>query len=300
VKKPSVTGTTHTLPFEKLDPHEFERLCLWLMQEEGYSRPEHFGYSGNDQGRDIMAYKGASMEGEELWCVQCKRCKSMDATTLQREVDKLAELSRGRQDFRLHGIIFLVSCPISANTRDQVGQYCEDLGFLCEFWAHTELDMRVKKHPRLLEEFFQLPVARPPTAPYASSAPRILVVEDDPTWQEILREGLIEMGYLVEIATSFNEARSKLQSGGFSLITIDARLHHETITYVDEGMLLLDYIRSRFGAALPVIIVSGEIGKRDLVRAFRKFLVSNVLLKEHFEYDEFRQAIRDALQQIQH
>jgi hypothetical protein len=36
--KPALTGTTHTLPFDKLSPHEFERLCLWLVEREGYER----------------------------------------------------------------------------------------------------------------------------------------------------------------------------------------------------------------------------------------------------------------------
>ena len=46
---------------------------------------------------------------------------------------------------------------------------------------------------------------------------------------------------------------------------------------------------------LPVVIVSAEIDKRDIVRAFRKFSVSNVILKQYFEYDEFYAAVRDAL-----
>jgi len=41
--RPSITGTTHTLPFHQLSPREFERLCLWLVQREGYERAEHLG-----------------------------------------------------------------------------------------------------------------------------------------------------------------------------------------------------------------------------------------------------------------
>ena len=31
-RKPSLTGTRHLLPFDKLSPLDFERLCLWLVQ----------------------------------------------------------------------------------------------------------------------------------------------------------------------------------------------------------------------------------------------------------------------------
>lgn len=122
---------------------------------------------------------------------------------------------------------------------------------------------------------------------------RVLVVEDDPLWQEILQESLSEIGCLVEIAGAFSQARHALQNKKFNLVTIDAHLGHEL--EAQEGILLLNYIRNHFGPALPVIIISGEIDKRDVVRAFKKYSVTNVLLKEHFEYDEFQEAVKDAL-----
>ena len=44
--KPSITGATHTLPFGKLSPRDFERLCLGLVEREGYVSQEH-GDDGN-------------------------------------------------------------------------------------------------------------------------------------------------------------------------------------------------------------------------------------------------------------
>jgi len=41
--QPPITRTTHTLPFDKLSPRDFERLCLWLVEREGYERAEHLG-----------------------------------------------------------------------------------------------------------------------------------------------------------------------------------------------------------------------------------------------------------------
>jgi len=34
--QPPITRTTHTLPFGKLSPRDFEQLCLWLVEREGY------------------------------------------------------------------------------------------------------------------------------------------------------------------------------------------------------------------------------------------------------------------------
>jgi len=66
--RPSITGTTHTLPFDRLSPADFERLCWWLVEREGYERVEHLGASGSEQGRDIVAWR----EGRR-WAFQCKR-----------------------------------------------------------------------------------------------------------------------------------------------------------------------------------------------------------------------------------
>jgi hypothetical protein len=36
--KPYIYRTTQTLPFDKLSPRDFERLCLWMVEREGYLR----------------------------------------------------------------------------------------------------------------------------------------------------------------------------------------------------------------------------------------------------------------------
>ena len=147
---------------------------------------------------------------------------------------------------------------------------------------------------RLSAELAAAKASSPPPAQVGSPAGSILVVEDEKIWQEILQEGLTEAGYQVELATSFSEAKTRLNQTRFDLVTIDARLHDGSNRH--DGMLLLDYIHNHFGDSLPVVVISGQIDKRNLVRAFTKFSVANVLLKEDFEYDEFRRVIQAALQ----
>jgi len=45
--QPPITRATHTLPFDKLSPRDFERLCLWLVEREGYERAELLSTSGS-------------------------------------------------------------------------------------------------------------------------------------------------------------------------------------------------------------------------------------------------------------
>jgi len=149
----ALPGTTHVLTFDRLSPVDFERLCLWLVEREGYAHGEHLGLAGSEQGRDVIAYKPVP-QGEELWYFQCKRYASIGARTLKEEVDKYLQLVEEKPHLRPTGVVFVVSCAVSAKAREQVGDYCEQHGLAHEFWALTELDMRVKRHPDLLREFF--------------------------------------------------------------------------------------------------------------------------------------------------
>jgi hypothetical protein len=152
---PSLPATTQVLYFDRLSPVDFERLCLWLVECEGYTRAEHLGLAGSEQGRDVIAYK-PTPDGDELWYFQCKRYKSIGAKTLKDEVDKYLALAKETPRLLPVGVVFVVSCAVSAKTRGAVVAYCEKHGLAHEFWALTELDMRVKRHPDLLREFFNL------------------------------------------------------------------------------------------------------------------------------------------------
>ena len=67
--KPTITSTTHILPFERLSPLDFEWLCLWLVEREGYVRARHLGLGGSEKGRDVVAHN-PTPQGQELWYLQ--------------------------------------------------------------------------------------------------------------------------------------------------------------------------------------------------------------------------------------
>jgi tetratricopeptide (TPR) repeat protein len=150
--KPRLTGIAHTLPFEKLAPLDFERLCLWLVQREGYTQAEHLGEAGSEQGRDVVAWK----DGRRV-VFQCKRVQAFTAATALKEIAKLRGLPVEDQP---HELVFVVSQAVRVETRNAARKDWGDEA-TCHFWAGNELDEKVKRHPDLLAEFFQLPPERP-------------------------------------------------------------------------------------------------------------------------------------------
>ncbi len=68
----------------------------------------------------------------------------------------VASTSDLHQSSTPHGIVFVIAGIVSARQRDAVRSYAHDLKLDCEFWVRSELDARVKAHPNILAEFFDL------------------------------------------------------------------------------------------------------------------------------------------------
>lgn len=145
--QPPLTRLTHTLPFEKLGPADFERLCLWLVEREGYDRTEALGEAGSEQGRDIVAWRDGSRV-----VFQCKRVEKLDSGKAAKEIAKLRRLSEEDQPDEL---VFVVSSNVSAEIRGRIRDTWGDVA-TCRFWAGSELDERVKRYADVLHEFFNL------------------------------------------------------------------------------------------------------------------------------------------------
>ena len=160
MKTPNITKTTHILPFGELSPLQFERLCLWIVDREGYLRPEHLGETGSEQGRDVIAYR-KTKDGEELWYFQCKRYQTINAAKLIEEVKKYNKLVRANPTKKPSGIVFVTNAALAAAAREKVRAFCRQQGYESEFWARTELDLLVKKHSDIVAEFFNVTLPSP-------------------------------------------------------------------------------------------------------------------------------------------
>lgn len=154
--RPLITGSNHRLPFMDLDPARFEQLCLWLVGAEGWKRAEHLGSSGSDGGRDIMAFKPQGGD-DQLWYLQCKRRARITVADLRSELNKISAFASTHPEATAAGVVFVIAGDVSAAQRDAIRKHASLLGLGIEFWARSELDERVKRHPRILAEFFQLP-----------------------------------------------------------------------------------------------------------------------------------------------
>ncbi len=117
---------------------------------------------------------------------------------------------------------------------------------------------------------------------------RVLLVEDDAGWRELLTELLQDAGLEVESAVSYGQARIALRDGDFALAVLDISLASSLAPDVNEdGLRLLERVQTR---GLPVILVSGVASPRRLDAILTRFQPAAFFEKQAFDRRDFRQA----------
>jgi hypothetical protein len=146
--KPEIKGGSQLLPFDKLSPGEFERMCFWLIKREGFQSVGLTGASGRKNGRDITAEKD-----DRTWAFQCKRVKRFGPYDADQDLNRL--LDRDIPDF----FVFIVPCTVTYYTYKKIHQKYPHLEI--DFWTGNELDDLVKRHADIMAEFFEIQIEQP-------------------------------------------------------------------------------------------------------------------------------------------
>jgi DNA-binding NtrC family response regulator len=125
---------------------------------------------------------------------------------------------------------------------------------------------------------------------------RILIVEDYADWRELLKGLLQREGHQVEAVTTLREARDHLnENKDLDLAILDIRLV-ETDESNEDGMRLLGEIHES-QTFTKVIMITGHGTMATQRKAFRAFHAFDFFRKEQFDSEEFRQTVREAVEQ---
>ena len=115
---------------------------------------------------------------------------------------------------------------------------------------------------------------------------RILLVEDHKDAAEMLRQGLREQGYAVDLAADGNEADFKLFVNHYDLIVLDLMLPSK------NGFALCRDLRAA-GNRVPILILSARDGVEDRIRGLD--LGADDYLVKPFDYAELLARVRGLL-----
>lgn len=123
--------------------------------------------------------------------------------------------------------------------------------------------------------------------------PRALVVEDDPSWRQLLSELLTDEGFSVDSAATLEEATAALKAEPHRLALVDLSLspnQHDNA----EGLQVLDTIRA-LDPACRAVLLTGFATVERAVAALTEHGAFRFLRKENFQRAELRQIAQMAL-----
>jgi DNA-binding NarL/FixJ family response regulator len=122
---------------------------------------------------------------------------------------------------------------------------------------------------------------------------RALVVDDNPSWQQIMSEILIDNGFEVDTANTLDEAIAALKANSHRLAVVDLSLsasdHHN-----QDGLRVLDSIR-RLNPACRAILLTGFATVEIAVKALTDYNAFTFLRKESFQRSEFKDILKRIL-----
>lgn len=130
---------------------------------------------------------------------------------------------------------------------------------------------------------------------------KVLFIEDDPSWQDVLRKLLETAGHTSQRATTFEAAIGCLSGKqSFDVVVFDLRLGEKSAS--DDTFVWLDALIQGMNARKltvpPIIIVTGvDVTKREIIQAFTEYRgrVFNFFEKRDFAPKDFLQSIKGAV-----
>jgi CheY-like chemotaxis protein len=139
---------------------------------------------------------------------------------------------------------------------------------------------------------------------------RILIVDDDPEWIEILTDLLApfeEQGVLVDFASSRAEAEGKLDCQRFDLVTMDIQLDRPTDSAegtekekvsVKEELKWESLLEGCLRKQTHVIVVSAYRTDERTRRAFKYYKVHDFFEKTSLDRREFIESVEEVLKSV--
>jgi len=125
----------------------------------------------------------------------------------------------------------------------------------------------------------------------ASACRRVLIVEDDEDWQEILRFDIEALGHDTKVVRRRRHALKEVEQQLPNLVVLDLVLDQDSANYAD-GMEVLSRVVAQ---DTPVIIVSA-FGTVVLVdRAFREYGVIAFIDKKKYDSAEFKDIVQEVI-----
>jgi 3',5'-cyclic AMP phosphodiesterase CpdA len=128
---------------------------------------------------------------------------------------------------------------------------------------------------------------------------RVLVIEDETSWQRLISDllqevaGLLGCAIEIEVVSRFADALDKIEEVFYDCVTVDNKLLDGRMAKV-----LLDRVAS-LEQRVPVVVVSGVVNPSEVRDFFQNYGIKDFFWKDDFKPEEFRQTFARLLVHIE-
>ena len=129
---------------------------------------------------------------------------------------------------------------------------------------------------------------------------KILVIEDNEDWKQLLSDYLKEAGYHVETVTTLNQGLQKIKREMFHFVTIDLQLDEKTQKPSEfEGWdILKKIIDYRANSYMPTMVITGFEGVYEKFSKIKKIHADFHMLKKDFNKEIFINNINRSIKHL--
>jgi len=155
LKNVADTALPHELPLNNLSDKEFERLCLWVVNDATNERFTQILWlnedGGGERGRDVLATEAKT---GKLFVFQCKRVEKFHPSDIEEELTTFKEYVRLSPEILPDVYVLFVSASITDKTRERGNELATKIGMKIEYWPKSEIDHLVRANRSVFERFW--------------------------------------------------------------------------------------------------------------------------------------------------
>ncbi|GAB4548396.1 MAG: hypothetical protein OHK0023_11450 [Anaerolineae bacterium] len=122
----------------------------------------------------------------------------------------------------------------------------------------------------------------PPKVGSRPGLPRVLLVEDQPFWLNVLTNILEEAGYFWRTATTYDAAIGRLKLESFHVVLLNPAIGSDTHTGERPAWQFLDHI-AHHSPRTKIIVVSGQIASVEVAKLFMGYQIKGYVDKNTFD-----------------
>lgn len=122
----------------------------------------------------------------------------------------------------------------------------------------------------------------PPKVGSRIGLPRVLLVEDQPFWLNVITNILEEAGYFWRTATTYDAAIGRLKLESFHVVMLNPAIGSDTPTGERPAWHFLDHV-AHHSPRTKIIVVSGQIASVEVAKLFMGYQIKGYVDKNTFD-----------------